>query len=249
MYFQIPLLYIYSEMNGDVVRMERLYEEVKKLFNIYMLSVFVIYISIFCSRSLIDYKSSLTLAVIIGILSIPVYIVGKKTDNYRILNPMFNSVAIGFSIGALYSYYDLNLELINMVLPILIIIDFAVINKLFADKLNDNKSKFYKWVMTLNIFVAFVAIVLSIIQWNNNIVLFSQIIFLALTHISYIAAVFLLLRGRCDIWFILSITYFSAFIVIFILVLCFIFESGDILEAFFEFDVPRNKKKNNKQTT
>ncbi|WBW96303.1 hypothetical protein [Oceanirhabdus sp. W0125-5] len=218
--------------------MEILYEKVKKLFNIYILSVFVIYISIFGSIAFKDYKSSLVVAVVIGILSIPAYLIGKKVDKYRIVNPILNSIAIGLSVGALYSYCELSLRFINIVIPILIIVDLIFANKLIMRNLRS-----YKWIMLINVLIAIGAVIGAFILWNTNKILSIQIIFLSLTHISYFSGVFLLKKDKSDLWFILSITYFLAFVVIFILVICFIFEAGDgFLEAFFDIEPPSKKK-------
>lgn len=219
-----------------------MYEKVKKLLNIYILSVFVIYICIFGSTALNDYKSSLILSIVIGILSIPVYLIGKKTNEYRILNPIVNSIAIGFCVGSLYSYFELNITLINIILPILIIIDFIVVNKLIMKNL-----KSYKWIMLTNVFIGIVSIIISLTQYSNNKILFSQIIFLSITHISYFSAVSLLMKDKYDLWFLLSITYFLAFVIIFILVICIITESGDVFEVLSEFKPSTNKRKKTSQ--
>ncbi|WP_055669060.1 hypothetical protein [Desnuesiella massiliensis] len=216
-----------------------LYDRVNKTLKLYIISMIIMCIGIFSSVMIIKDLKVLGAALILCLLSIPVYFITKKKDQYRAITPIMNSIAIGFSIGAFYIYKSINLELTYILLTFIILAALLIISANFTKYYDYNK-----WIFIISFIICGGILIWCYISWNNNIFLYSNILFSTLLYISYLIALLMAKITNYDLWFIISISHYGAFAVIFILVIALITDSGDGICEILDFDFnSQNRKK------
>lgn len=217
-------------------------EKTSSFYKVYILSAIIVSVSLLLSSVTSNYALNITAAVILAVLAIAVYFLGKKNNSLRILNPILNSAAIGVAIGALYSYKKISLQFTDVLVGMLILILLFSLNSLISQHLEA-----YKRQVFINILLGIVVLVFCITKGGLNSGLYIQGIFLSIYYIfAFIALLLLVKKG--DLWYSLSMMFFSTFIIIVVLVIVIISESGDGLEALFDFaDVGSERNKKNKR--
>jgi len=207
-------------------------------FNVYILSLLIIYLTTFLGLTLIRTENLLFISIALVILSIPTYFVAKKINKSRILPTVLNSVAIGFIISFFYIKNSIDFQMADAAFPTAISITIILITKYISKYSGHNK-----WLELTSYFLGIIIIVFSIIKYNNDLSVFYQILFLSVIYLSSLIGLLLLKQDDENLWFVLSIMHFLSFLIIFLIVI----SEGDGLDGFSSIGSDSNKKKRKKK--
>jgi hypothetical protein len=198
------------------------YKRILTVLDMYTVSVLLIYIMLLLNVSALDYRISLAAAALLLVLSIPLYFLSKKYSILRTMCFIINSAAIGFSMTAFYNYGSFVITLSNSITPFATVFAVLIINRLIKGLFDGTGI-----LSVFNYLLCIGTIILSLVRLKTDLLLYSQLLFLALIYLSCCIACSLVKRNAKNFWLIISFSQFTLALIIFIIVLLFILEAGD----------------------
>lgn len=226
----------YQDLQVKYDTEERCTKHLKSFAGIMVLSVVVIFACIFVGYR-IQYGISLALAIAFGVAALVFYFVSKKTQALKLLNPLFNSIAIGLAIASFFNHQNYNPSVQFLGLFAGSFLAFNIALWLCVTLL-----PFKKTMVGINIFLAILSIILSCILWKNNPMLYSLLLFMSIFYLGNAAAyAYYALNTKSEFWPCVFVGYSLAAIVIIFIVLVIVSE-GEALSG-IDFGTGGGKEK------
>lgn len=212
-----------------------------KLINHYMIAFIVNTIFFIISVSLNINKSILIiLSILMAGVSIVIYNLLKKNNKLNTLSFYILTIAISSSIAAVYTNSNYEYISIPSVIVFLLIIELFY----FFMKILINKFTLYKSNIFISLLLGILLIVSIFYLGKFDTIIFDSLFWLVIFYsiiffTSFITIIFL--KDDSKFHFILMISYFFIFVMVFILAISIISEDGSLLDVFSP-DITTNKK-------